>query len=386
MNSTETIILQPSKENIEIAAAVIKNGGNVAFPTETVYGLGANALDSGAVARIYEIKGRPSDNPTIVHIAEIRDMQELADTVTEQMHSLAEAFWPGPLTMVVRKLRAVPDATTAGLSTVGIRMPNNEIALSLIKAAGCPIAAPSANLSGRPSPTRASHVFNDLSGKIGIILDGGDCAVGIESTVLYMTEEHPVILRPGAVGRRDIARVLGYMQEYHKSLGKVTGAFTSTANSEFVRKSPPESAVNHESEPHTAPELNLALEEEKKSQKSNVNPSSGIPKSPGMKYRHYAPKAPITVFAGAEDAVNLRLQLERQKASERGEQTGVLIFELADIENAARVFFASIRDMDTQDKDAIYLGLILNSQLDDGAEFAYLERLLRSSDSNIILV
>jgi L-threonylcarbamoyladenylate synthase len=244
----ETIILSANElKNITLCADVLKSGGLVAFPAETVYGLGADALDESAVSKIFTAKGRQEDNPLIVHVASPGDVRPLVHTIPEIFFTLAKAFWPGALTLVMKKSEKVPDNVTAGLDTVAIRMPEHPAALSLIRAFGSPVAAPSANLSGKPSPTSAIHVLNDISGKIPYILDGGDCTVGVESTVLDISGKTPRILRPGGVTYNEIKKVLGDIK---------------------VEIAP-----------------------------SSIEASSS-PMSPGMKYRHYAPKAPLTAIIG----------------------------------------------------------------------------------------
>ena len=269
----ETRILKPTTENIREAADIIKKGGLVAFPTETVYGLGANALDSEATAKIYAAKGRPSDNPMIVHIARASDIGQLTPRLSPTIVTLIDVFWPGPLTLIVKKKDIVPDVTTGGLDTVEIRIPDNQIALDLIEAAGCPIAAPSANLSGKPSPTKAQHVIDDLDGRIDAILEGEDCRIGIESTVLDVSGDIPVILRPGILTAEDISAAIGKKVEYDKAL--------------YER-------------PDFKPEgegLDAGFSED------------FHPKSPGMKYKHYAPKADMVVVEGLRD--NVKAEIER---------------------------------------------------------------------------
>ena len=204
----ETRILGTTEADIRLAAEMIQKGGLVAFPTETVYGLGADALNAEAVGKVYAAKGRPSDNPMIVHIAQKSDMNKLTDGITPEVERLMEAFWPGPLTMVVPAKDVIPKVTTGGLATVGVRMPEDAIARALISAAGVPIAAPSANLSGKPSPTRYTHVAEDLDGRIDAIIAGDDCKAGIESTVVDMTGEVPTILRPGVITREMLREAL----------------------------------------------------------------------------------------------------------------------------------------------------------------------------------
>ena len=253
----DTIIEKIDPGNIDAdvmdrAGKLIAEGELVAFPTETVYGLGGDALDPDASRKIYAAKGRPSDNPLIVHIAEFDDMKRVAREVPEQARKLADAFWPGPLTMIVWKSDAVPEATTGGMQTVAVRMPNHPVALELIRRSGCLIAAPSANTSGRPSPTEAQHVAEDLSGKIAMILDGGPVGIGIESTIIDLTEEKPMILRPGYITPEMLSEVL-------------------------------------QEEVVIDPGI-IAADDTRK------------PKAPGMKYKHYAPKAEMIIVDGAQDA------------------------------------------------------------------------------------
>lgn len=240
---------------IALGAEIIRKGGIVAFPTETVYGLGASAFDAAAVAKIYEAKGRPSDNPLIVHIADAEQIEGLVTEVPESARRIAAAFMPGPITVILPKSNAVPDCVSAGLPTVGIRMPSHPVAREFIKACGVPVAAPSANASKHVSPTSAQHVFVDLQGKIPLIIDGGECEVGIESTILDLSVSVPTILRPGAITAEMIAKVLGGVETFD---GKVV-----------------------------------------------------VAKAPGMKYTHYAPKCGAVV---AEDAVAARQEYERRAA------------------------------------------------------------------------
>ena len=240
-------------KQLDEAAEVLRSGGLVAFPTETVYGLGANALDEKAVKNIYKAKGRPADNPLIVHISDITALDGLTSSIPTAAPGLMKAFWPGPLTLVFPKSDRVPDIITAGLDTVAIRMPSHPIALELIRKAGVPVAAPSANSSGKPSPTLAKHVVEDLSGKIDIIIDGGNSMVGLESTVLDIVTEPAIILRPGGITHEHIRQLLGSVS--------VDPAITIDQS------------------------------------------SAAIPRSPGMKYRHYAPKAALLLFQGGSENV-----------------------------------------------------------------------------------
>lgn len=227
------------------AAAILKRGGVVAFPTETVYGLGANALDGQAASKIYAAKGRPSDNPLIVHIAKASDLIPLVDEIPETGRALMEAYWPGPLTMIFNKSPVVPYATTGGLDTVAVRMPDDLIARRLIELSGVPVAAPSANLSGRPSPTTAEHVFQDMEGRIEMIVDGGPVGIGVESTILDVTGKVPMLLRPGAVT----------VEMLRETVGEV------------------------EADPAMSGSMEPGIK----------------PRAPGMKYRHYAPRANLTL-------------------------------------------------------------------------------------------
>ena len=274
----DTIIEKIDPGNIDAdvmdrAGKLIAEGELVAFPTETVYGLGGDALDPDASRKIYAAKGRPSDNPLIVHIAEFDDMKRVAREVPEQARKLADAFWPGPLTMIVWKSDAVPEATTGGMQTVAVRMPNHPVALELIRRSGCLIAAPSANTSGRPSPTEAQHVAEDLSGKIAMILDGGPVGIGIESTIIDLTEEKPMILRPGYITPEMLSEVL-------------------------------------QEEVVIDPGI-IAADDTRK------------PKAPGMKYKHYAPKAEMIIVDGAQDAVIAKIN--EQTAAKRAEGKKVAV-------------------------------------------------------------
>lgn len=244
----ETKIIKIDQENyfnkiLNYPAKVLKEGGLVAFPTETVYGLGCNALDEEAIGKIFEVKGRPGDNPLIIHISEIEMLDELVKDYSGIVKKVISKFWPGPLTIVFKSSDIVPSIVTAGLDTVAVRMPSNAIAQKLIEIADVPVAAPSANLSGKPSPTSAKHVIDDLSGKIECIIDGGDCEVGLESTVLDMSSDQPTILRPGGVTIEELRKVI-----------------PSVIYDEALK--------------------NLEI----------------IPKSPGMKYVHYSPEAEVYIL------------------------------------------------------------------------------------------
>lgn len=242
-----------SKKDIEEAAQILKAGGLVAFPTETVYGLGGNGLDKEAARKIYAAKGRPSDNPLILHVSKMEEVYPLVESVPEKAKRLMESFWPGPLTLILQKSKIVPLESTGGLDTVAIRCPDNALTLELIERAGLPVAGPSANLSGSPSPTEASHVYHDLSGRIEGILDDGAVGIGVESTILDMSTDRPTLLRPGAITLEDLTEVLGEKPEIDPTL------------------------------------LGKKMED------------GFIPKAPGMKYRHYAPKAEMILFCSLEE-------------------------------------------------------------------------------------
>ena len=296
------------------AGEILKKGGLVAFPTETVYGLGGDALDEPAAHRIYEAKGRPSDNPLIIHIADMEHLDKIVEEVPEAAHKLAEAFWPGPLTMIMNKSDAVPHGTTGGLDTVAIRMPSDPIALELIRQGGGYVAAPSANTSGRPSPTTAQHVYEDLQGKIPMILDGGAVTIGLESTIVDLTEEIPTILRPGYISLEMVQAVLG----------------------------------------------------EAKMDKGLISSDSNIhPKAPGMKYRHYAPKADLKIVEGPVEKVVAYIN-EKAKAGKVGiictEETKDR-YPAGDVKcigsrkselSIASHLFAVLREFDEDGVDAIY--------------------------------
>ncbi len=297
---------------MEQAGKLIAEGELVAFPTETVYGLGGDALDPDASRKIYAAKGRPSDNPLIVHIADFDDMKRVAREVPEQAKKLADAFWPGPLTMIVWKSDAVPEATTGGMQTVAVRMPNHPVALELIRRSGCLIAAPSANTSGRPSPTEAQHVAEDLSGKIAMILDGGPVGIGIESTIIDLTEEKPMILRPGYITPEMLSEVL-------------------------------------QEEVVIDPGI-IAADDTRK------------PKAPGMKYKHYAPKAEMIIVDGAQDAVIHKIN------------------ELTAAKRAEGKKVAVIATDETKDRYDAQVILSMGKRADEDAIAQHLYKILRECD------
>ncbi len=292
----ETKLLDPACDPTALAqaAALLRAGEVVGIPTETVYGLGANALDEAAVGKIFAAKGRPQDNPLIVHIADFDTIYTLSPAVPDAARALAAQFWPGPLTIIVPKGDCIPSATSGGLDTVGVRLPAHSIARALIRLAGVPIAAPSANTSGRPSTTSAQHVLRDLAGKIPAVVEGGACTVGVESTVLSLAGDTPRLLRPGGITLEQLRAVLG----------------------EVI--------------------VDRALREK-------IDDSETV-SAPGMKYRHYAPQAPVTVVRGAPDATAAYIRAHASAS------TGVLCFdEYADAFRGLTVeTFGSVRDLTAQ--------------------------------------
>ncbi len=320
--TTELIQLLHDKKDEEAfkkAGKIIKKGGLVAFPTETVYGLGGDALNPDSSRKIYEAKGRPSDNPLIVHIADTQKLAEIAEKVPETAWRLAEAFWPGPLTMILPKKKIVPFETTGGLPTVAIREPGHRAALSFIRAAGGFIAAPSANLSGSPSPTTALHVMRDLEGRIDMVLDDGTCAVGLESTIVDLSEDRPMILRPGGITKEALKDVI------------------------------PDIVLD--------PGLMSENEEQR-------------PKAPGMKYRHYAPKAELFIIRGSEEKVIEKINSLTERDLKEGKKPAVLCVEETkeayhapcvlsvgsrlEGEEVARRLYGVLREFDRQGVDRIY--------------------------------
>lgn len=327
----ETKLFTTSDKDIHLAAKIISGGGLVAFPTETVYGLGADAMNPEAATAIYAAKGRPSDNPLIVHIAALEDLASLASNIPESVYTLANAFWPGPLTIVLDKKSSVPDATTGGLKTVAIRMPDNEAALSLIVASKTSIAAPSANLSGRPSPTTWMDVKEDMDGRIDGIIMGEACIGGIESTVLDLSGDLPVILRPGLITPEEIASVLGEAVTYDPAL-KILSDTCAKA------------------------------------------------KAPGMKYKHYSPHAEMIVFSGKLEHVKEAIN-ERQKIEESaGKKVGILVYEQNENRLAARDFFAQLREMD---RTGVSIILAAALPIEDSLSFSVMNRMFKAAGYRI---
>lgn len=338
----KTKLLDVTTENIELAAKMLAEGKLVAFPTETVYGLGADALNGEAVGKVYAAKGRPSDNPMIVHIAEKEELGKLTPVVTPIMEALMNEFWPGPLTMVVKKLSGIPDVTTGGLDTVAVRMPSDKIARQLIKESGCPIAAPSANISGRPSPTKAKHVVEDLNERIDAIIMGHDCQVGIESTVVDASGNDVMVLRPGIITPKELEKALD-------KLGKKV-------------------------------DLDPALFQNRP---RDVSEPEFKPKAPGMKYKHYAPKAEMVIISGEINKVKIEIDKIKSKKESEGKKVGIILFGENQYCEAAHDFFAKLRDFDDESVDLILAGAL---DTNNGVGFAVMNRMLKSAGYSIINV
>lgn len=330
---------------INEAARIIQEGGLVAFPTETVYGIGANALEPSAVSKIYTAKGRPSDNPLIVHVSDKEDVKKYVKHIGYNAMKLINEFWPGPLTLIFEKKDIIPDSITGGLSTVAIRMPSHKIAREIIRVANRPVAAPSANVSGRPSPTMAKHVISDLDGKINMIIDGGDCEIGLESTVVDVTEKIPTILRPGGITRKMIEQVIGDITV----------------------------------DPAIKPSGNKL-----------------IPKSPGMKYRHYAPNADLTIVLGESKEVINAINNAVKQNNKQGRIAGVIatsqtkdeyicdnIIVIGDKYNSEEIaanLFKVLREFDEIEVDNIYCEAFSDKDLGT----ATMNRLLKAAGNKIV--
>ena len=335
------------EQTIAQAGKLIRNGGLVAFPTETVYGLGGDGLNPDSARKIYEAKGRPSDNPLIIHIYRMEDLEILVKEVPESAKKLAEAFWPGPLTMILPKADVVPKETTGGLDTVAVRMPSHKVALAFIKAAGGFVAAPSANLSGKPSPTLAKYVLEDMDGRIDMIIDGGDIAIGLESTIVDLMGDVPMILRPGYI-------TLDMLKDV---LGEVTMDPTLMDGDCKER-----------------------------------------PKAPGMRYRHYAPKGDMLIIEGKPEQVVKEINMLVEESRQKGYKTGVI----ATAENAdkyradvvkvvgnrnddtaiAASLYRILREFDDEEADAIYS----ESFATDGFGQAIMNRLLKAAGHKYIKI
>ena len=350
----ETKIIKIDRYNFDIqdlkeGAEILKAGGLVAFPTETVYGLGADGLKDEASSKIFSAKGRPCDNPLIIHIADLDALKVLTKTIPERGFTLAKQFWPGPLTLIFDKSKAVPYSTTGGLKTIAIRMPSHPIAHELIKASGVYVAAPSANTSGRPSPTRAEHVADDLGGKIDYIIDGGKVDIGLESTIVDVTGSTPVVLRPGYITTVMIEDVVG----------RVIVDKTITT----------------------------------KSYKPNI-----IAKAPGMKYKHYAPKGELIIFEGKVDKVIKKINEVTKERLEENYKVGIIatdetieFYKKGDVKNIgtrkdeetiARGLFEILREFDDDGVDYIFTESFSSSNLGQ----AIMNRLLKAAGYHILTV
>lgn len=350
----DTKIVKIDTENMQEACLkeakeILVAGGLVAFPTETVYGLGANALNKDAAKKIYEAKGRPSDNPLIVHISKTEDIEVLAGDIPKSAYLLADVFWPGPLTIILKKKDCVPKETTGGLNTVAIRLPANQIARKLIEGSGIYIAAPSANLSGKPSPTMAKHVIQDLSGKIDMIIDGGKATLGLESTIVDLSGDLPLILRPGCITKKMLANVIGEI-EYDPAI-------------------------------------------------LNRNPDKDlIPRAPGMKYRHYAPEGNLTIYEGEITKVVEEVNRKSKENLDQGYSVGVIATaETKDLYRYGTVktigsrqeeasiaagLYAILREFDELHTDYIYS----ESFADNSLGQAIMNRLLKAAGYQMIKV
>lgn len=340
-------LTEEDKKKIKAAGDILKDGGLVAFPTETVYGLGADALNPEASKKIYAAKGRPSDNPLIVHISNMKALEKITSEIPENAKKMAEQFWPGPVTMIFPKSEQVPLETTGGLETVAVRMPNHPIALELIDVGGGYIAAPSANTSGKPSPTKAEHVALDMDGRIPMILDGGAVGIGIESTIVDFSTEIPMILRPGYITPEMIREVIGE-----------------------VKMDP-----------------GLSMD----------NPAAH-PKAPGMKYKHYAPKADLILVNGAQEKVIQKINELVSVAQKSGKKTGVIgtdetcggyqagivksIGTREEEDTIARHLYGILREFDELDVDIIYSESFSTPRIGQ----AIMNRMLKAAGHQVIEV
>ena len=338
----KTKIFGITEKEINEAGAIIRNGGLVAFPTETVYGLGASAFDADAAKKIYAAKGRPSDNPLIVHVCDKEHIGEIAAEITPEAEKVIDMFMPGPVTIILKKKLIIPDDVTAGLDTVAIRYPAHEVAQRLINAAKVPVAAPSANLSGKPSPTKAKHVIKDMTGRIDAIIDGGDCSVGVESTIIDFSGEKPVILRPGGVTYDDLVAA-GIDVDIDKNILQ------------------------------------------------SISPDE-VPKCPGMKYKHYAPNAEVTVVEGEQEAVHKKIKKLLDDLD--GKIAGVLTMYGADYDNAvmlsaggtnkeyAKNLFSALREFDELGVEVVFAEFCE----EDGYGLAVKNRLYKAASQRVIHV
>lgn len=337
-------------EKLSMAGDVIRRGGLVAFPTETVYGLGGDALCPASARKIYAAKGRPSDNPLIIHIAEMAALERIVCEIPKKAAKLAEAFWPGPLTMIFKKAAIVPDQTTGGLDTVAVRMPSHPLAALLIRKSGGYVAAPSANLSGKPSPTLAKYVVQDLDGRIDMILAADGVEIGLESTIVDLTGEIPVILRPGYITQKMLSEVVGET------------------------------------------ELDITIYDSDTAQ---------APKAPGMKYRHYAPKGELVIVEGEPQRVARYINEQAAAHEAAGLRTGVIAtleqfaqYQAASVKNAgsrcdaheaAKKLYTFLREFDDEKIDCIYAESFADT-MDQGFGQAVMNRLLKAAGHKVIHV
>lgn len=348
----ETKVITIDHKNIDEAVLreagrIIRDGGLVAFPTETVYGLGGDALNKESSRKIYEAKGRPSDNPLIIHISNMDDLKPIVEEIPEDVYRLAEAFWPGPLTIIMKKSVLVPKETTGGLDTVAVRMPSHPVARKFIEYAGGYVAAPSANVSGRPSPTRAKYVIEDMTGRIDMILDGDGIDIGLESTIVDMTGEVPMILRPGYITLDMLQKVLDQVD-------------TDKTILDINCKEPP--------------------------------------KAPGMRYRHYAPKGQLTIVEGDVERTIEKINELTRQAHIKGEKVGIIgteetrmkyqgdsiksVGKRRDEEAIARTLYAILREFDDEDVTVIYSESFSECSMGQ----AIMNRLLKAAGHQIIYV
>lgn len=337
---------EPEVTCIERAASWLKRGELVAFPTETVYGLGADGGNAKACAKIYEAKGRPSDNPLILHVADVDALRPLVQSIPPQVEILMSELWPGPMTLIFRRSDHVPDIVTAGGDTVAIRLPEHPVARAMIRAAGCPVAAPSANRSGRPSPTNAQDVWADMAGRIPMILDGGSSQIGIESTVIDVTVEPAMILRPGYYTRE-------YLETWLSGI-----------------------CLDH-----------------------SIVQDGVAPRSPGQKYRHYAPKAELTVYVGSPEAVNRAIQRALRQAKAAGKRTGAMLFDedpdptdcdlvlrlgsRSELSQMGHFLFSSLRAFDRAEVDVIF-GVGVEAL--EGYGISIMNRLKKSAGGRVVVL
>ncbi len=335
-------------EKLSVAGDIIRRGGLVAFPTETVYGLGGDALCPASARKIYAAKGRPSDNPLIIHIAEMAALERIVCEIPKKAVKLAEAFWPGPLTMIFKKAAIVPDQTTGGLDTVAVRMPSHPLAALLIRKSGGYVAAPSANLSGKPSPTLAKYVVQDLDGRIDMILAADGVEIGLESTIVDLTGEIPVILRPGYITQKMLSEVVGET------------------------------------------ELDITIYDSDTAQ---------APKAPGMKYRHYAPKGELVIVEGEPQRVARYINEQAAAHEAAGLRTGVIAtleqfaqYQAASVKNAgsrcdaheaAKKLYTFLREFDDEKIDCIYAESFADT-MDQGFGQAVMNRLLKEAGHKVI--